>query len=76
MGWQGRYTHKFANRNFIKYYSTMTKKFTSGAILYAPPTLEVSCFESECSAVLSNFGNTESYNIYQGDNADGTQSWQ
>ena len=54
----------------------MTKKITNGAILYAPPTLEVSCFKSECSAVLSNFGNTESYNIYQGDNADGTQSWQ
>ena len=53
----------------------MTKKFTSGAILYAPPTLEVSCFKSECSAVLSNFGSTESYNIYQGDNEDGTQSW-
>lgn len=54
----------------------MTKKITSRAILYAPPTLEVSCFKSECSSVIaSNFGNTESYNIYQGDNADGTQSW-
>lgn len=52
----------------------MTKKITNRAILYAPPTLEVSCFKSECS-ITSNFGNTESYNIYQGDNQDGTQSW-
>ena len=55
----------------------MTKKITNGAILYAHPTLEVSCFKSECSTVItSNFGNTESYNIFQGDNEDGTQSWQ
>ena len=53
----------------------MTKKITSGAILYAPPTLEVSCFKSECS-ITSNFGNTESYKIFEGDNEEhGTQSW-
>ncbi len=54
----------------------MTERITNRALSYAPPTLEMSCFESECSTVLqSNFGSTESYNIYQGDNADGTQSW-
>lgn len=52
----------------------MTKKFTNGAILYAPPTLEVSCFKSECSTVLpSNFGSTETYEIWG--NGETTKDW-
>lgn len=54
----------------------MTKKITSRAILYAPPTLEVSCFKSECSTVLtSNFTSTETYDIWKGTNGETTMDW-
>lgn len=54
----------------------MTKNFKNRGILYTPPTLGIICFQSECSAVNSNFGTTtDSYTIFSGDNSDGTQSW-
>lgn len=39
-----------------------------------PPTLEVSCFKSECS-ITSNFGSTETYSIWKGDNNETTMDW-
>ncbi len=54
----------------------MTERITNRALSYAPPTLEMSCFESECSTVLqSNFGSTENYNTWSGENGETTMDW-
>lgn len=53
----------------------MTKNFKNRGILYTPPTLGVICCQSECSAVNSNFGSTETYNIWKGENGETTMDW-
>lgn len=42
---------------------------------YAPPKIDEISITGGEAVMTSNFGQTENYDIFNGDNEDGTQSW-